>query len=365
MSRASNPRRGNPQSGTALLAVLWLTTALSMIAFSIADTVRAEIERSAVQQESLRAYYLARGAVEQTLFRLRDAPNQGIPLDQFLRASRRGYVRFATGEAIVEIVSEQGKWNVRQLTPALTERLLAAMGEEAENRARVSFALSGLLGAGPRPNVSPVGFSGQNPGPQSTFLPPLASLENVEELMLVPGVHSEIMYGRFARRPDGVLSHVGGFLDCLSTLAEPGTALDAYDVHPTLLVALGMNPLKANALAEARTMPGPEVIAALQPFLGPDPSGIALSAGLVGPAFQIRATARLRLPTGALSDTRRSVSLLVNVVPPPPQFFWREAFSYLRWYDQAYSDFAARPAAWLPVSIVPDSPTVPVAGVTP
>ncbi len=30
------------ERGTALLAVLWLTAALSAIAFSVADTVRAE-----------------------------------------------------------------------------------------------------------------------------------------------------------------------------------------------------------------------------------------------------------------------------------------------------------------------------------
>ncbi len=48
-------RRANAAGGTALLAVLWLTAALSAIAFTVASTVRAETERTATDIEALRA----------------------------------------------------------------------------------------------------------------------------------------------------------------------------------------------------------------------------------------------------------------------------------------------------------------------
>src|ERR1035438_195821 len=49
--------------GSALLAVLWLTAALSAIAFSVATTVRSETERTSTAIDSVRAYYLATGAI--------------------------------------------------------------------------------------------------------------------------------------------------------------------------------------------------------------------------------------------------------------------------------------------------------------
>ena len=52
--------------GAALLAVLWLAAALSAIAFTLANTVRGEIERSSTDADGLKAYYLAEGAIDRT-----------------------------------------------------------------------------------------------------------------------------------------------------------------------------------------------------------------------------------------------------------------------------------------------------------
>src|SRR2546423_11184178 len=53
--------------GSALLAVLWLSLALSAIAFSIASTVQGETERTSTAVDGLRSYYLATGAVERAI----------------------------------------------------------------------------------------------------------------------------------------------------------------------------------------------------------------------------------------------------------------------------------------------------------
>src|SRR5437588_2844674 len=55
------------QTGSALLMVLWLSAALSAIAFTVANTVRAETERTSTSIDSLRAYYLATGAIDRVL----------------------------------------------------------------------------------------------------------------------------------------------------------------------------------------------------------------------------------------------------------------------------------------------------------
>jgi hypothetical protein len=147
----------------------------------------------------------------------------------------------------------------------------------------------------------------------------------------------------------------------VSALAT-GTGIDAWSVDPTLLVALGMDPGRAQNFVQARALPVEQAMPAMMEFLQME-RGLSVSMNAVGSAFQIRATARHRMANGLLAETRRSVSLLVENTPPPPQFFWRESLSYLRWYDQAESTVGAMAAAWLPV-MAPAPIAVPVTGVT-
>jgi general secretion pathway protein K len=333
------------QKGTALLAVLWLTAALSMIAMSVADSVRSEIERGIGQQEALRAYYLARGAVEESLFRLRTAASSGMSFDDMLRMSRRRFVRFPSGEALVEIVSEQGKLNMRSVDAVTLARLLVAMGEPSLEANQIASTFGAGRGA---PMLNANLLSNQIGGGPSAFSPGSASLENVEELMLIPGVTSEMMHGRFRRQPNGRMARWGGLVDCISPLAT-SVGLDAWSVDPTLLVALGMSPDQAQNFVEARALPVEQAMVAMGQVMQTAQGAQGLSMNAIGTAFQIRATARPRLVNGELSETRRTVALLVENTPPPPQFFWRESLSYLRWYDQAESTVGAMAAAWLPV----------------
>ena len=57
----------NDRRGGALLAVLWLSAALSVIAFSVASTVRGETERASTLADGLRSYYLARGGLDRAI----------------------------------------------------------------------------------------------------------------------------------------------------------------------------------------------------------------------------------------------------------------------------------------------------------
>lgn len=353
--------RRKRQQGTALLAVLWLTAALSMIALSIADTVRSEIERSIAQQESLRAYYMARGAVEEAIFRMRTAGSSGMSFEDYLRASRRRFVRYPGGEALVEIVSEQGKVSLRRLDPVLLSRLLLAMGETSLAASEVASTYGSGRSA---PMLNAGVFSNLNAPGASAFSRGFASIENVEELMLIPGVSSEIMHGRFRRLPNGRMVRWGGLTDCVSSLPLQEGGLDAWSVDPTMLVAMGMNPERAQNFVEARALPMEQALPAMMQMLQGEGANIGLQMNAVGSAFQVRATARPRLANGELAETRRTVALLVENTPPPPQFFFRESLSYLRWYDQAESSVGAMAASWLPV-LTPLPLVNPAAGVTP
>ena len=335
------PTSKRSSKGTALLAVLWLTAALSAIAFSIADTVRAEAERGISTQESVRAYYLARGAVERTLYQIRNSNDGsgGSPAERFA-GRRRLYFQEEFGDTLVELISENGKLPLRSLNASVFNGLLLTLGETPESaHAIVHQAYSGGQIA-----LAP---SLQNSLQAPSFRLPLASMENVEELLLVPGITSELLYGRYSRMPDGRLINLGGLIDCISPHIIASQGIDPFSVHPSLLVALGMDPATARQFAEIRrqTFDPLVVVNQLQLLRG----GTA-SAGLradLGDVFQIRATARVRTPNGTLSETRRTVSLLLKYVTPNPRYMWISPWTHLRWYDQAFSDVASSNAVWL------------------
>src|SRR5260370_25301999 len=96
--------------GSALLAVLWLSLALSAIAFSLATTVQGETERTSTAVEGIRSYYLATGAIERAILYMqwgKDFYNPGTP---GLRMS------FPTGAVEVEVIPETSKYNLNHAT---------------------------------------------------------------------------------------------------------------------------------------------------------------------------------------------------------------------------------------------------------
>lgn len=326
--------------GTALLAVLWLTAALSAIAFSIADTVRAETERGISTQEGVRAYYLARGAVERTLYLLRNS-NEGFggsPAERFANR-RRLYFQEEFGDTLVELISENGKLPLRTLNPITFNSILLSLGETPESaNAIIRQAFSG--------SAIPLAPSLQNSLQIPSFRLPLASMENVEELLLVPGITSELLYGRYSRMPDGRLINLGGLIDCVSPHILTTAGMDPFSVHPTLLVALGMDPAAARQFGEIRRQTFDPLLVVNQLRVISGGTGTAALRADLGDVFQIRATARVRTPNGTLSETRRTVSLLLKYITPNPRYMWISPWTHLRWYDQTFSDVASSNAIW-------------------
>jgi len=322
----------NKSRGTALLAVLWLTAALSAIALSVADTVRAETERAITNQESTKAYYLARGAVERAVYLLRnDETGFGYsPAERFANR-RRLYFQEEAGDTMIEFLSERGKLPLRSLSPSLLQNMLSAIGESPSSAAAITNqAFSGAM----------LPFAQNSPGVPA-FRPSFASMENVEELLLVPGITSEMLYGRYSRLPDGSLVNLGGLADMLSPYLKESDGLDPLSVHPSLLVAMGMSPEGARSFIQARRSVFDPNLA----LAGMRGGTVSLSPNL-GDIFQVRATGRPRLPNGALSETRRTVALLIKFIPPNPRYMWISPWTHLRWYDQTFSDVASSNLVW-------------------
>src|SRR4029077_886062 len=130
MRKMSTTRPQPGRRGGALLAVLWLSAALSAIAFSFANTVRGEVERTSTAVDGLRSYYLAQAGIERGILYVEWELENTVPRNVPFRYSAANPVlpfTFPSGEAVVQVIPETAKLNLNTATPENLLRLLMAL----------------------------------------------------------------------------------------------------------------------------------------------------------------------------------------------------------------------------------------------
>lgn len=312
--------------GSALLAVLWLTAALSAIAFTVANTVRTETERTATDVDTLKTYYLATGAVDRALLHILwgfsiDAKYYKPPTPQ-LRFS------FASGDALVEVIQESAKLNINTATAEQLTSLALVAG--------ASPGQAGVITAGILDwrSPSPGGFTQFDQhylALPSSFHSRHASFQEIEELLLIQGVTPDLFYGGYAHNAQGTLVAHAGIKDGLSVYGSPGP-IDPNTAPASVMVAIGISPDAAAAIVALRNVAPITSMDQLAPFRdsGPGFSRLALNTGSV---VTLRSTAWLRRADGQASELRRSVAATVKFLG----FQYNPPYHVLRWYDNAYS----------------------------
>jgi general secretion pathway protein K len=316
--------------GGALLVVLWLTAALSAIAFSVANTVRGEVERSATAADGVRAYFLARGAVERALLWIQwgDIRNPDGTPRFWATWMRRLHFEFPGGVADVDLIPESARLNVNHIEPAELLRLLAALEVEP---ARANLITSAILDWRSQPPQGVSEFDLFYGAQSPSFRARHASLEETEEILLVRGMTPELYHGTWRRDAERRLYPIPGLKECLSVYAAGRGQVDINSAQPAVMAAIGVPPDAVLSIVEMRRqLPfrTPDQLAALQPRLGPAGARLGLTTGSM---MTIRATARMRYPDGRLSDLRRTVSALVKFGPTTKD----APYHILRWQDQA------------------------------
>ena len=315
--------------GGALLAVLWLVAGLSAIAFAVASSVRADLERASTAFEALQCEYLAEGAIQRAILYLLWGPIYRNP-DGSPRYWDPGwprlFFRFPAGEAIVEVIPATAYLNLNSAPRDQLERLLLALGEPPD-RARVVAAMIDEW----RSPARPLGLLSQfRAGDTPSFRPLHASFEETEQLLLVPGVTRELFYGSWVRQEDGQWRPRPGLRDCLSVYGSGGP-FDVNTVAAPVLLAVGVPPAVVEQIVVARQegpiQPGPQ-LDALRRAAGE--AGVWLAVGGRS-IYTLRATARVRLASGQLSETRWTMAATVKLFglgQQPP-------YQVLRWYPEA------------------------------
>lgn len=311
-----------------MLAVLWLAAALSAIAFTLANTVRGEIERSSTDADGLKAYYLAEGAIDRMLVYIELGPAfvgpDGKP--RFQQGTTRVLrMDFPTGVVRAEYIPENSKLNVNFATPPELTTLLLALGVNPNQAPAIVAGILDWRGGTPGGSFSE--FDQYYLSLTPSFRARHASLQEIEELLLVRGITPDLFYGSYTRDADGRLIPHAGLRDCLSVYGSLGV-LDVNKVTPEVMVAVGVTPETAGAIVAVRKIAPITNVAQLAPF-NSGGKGVARLGMNNGSIVTLRATAQLRLPNGQLSDLHRTVSAMVKLLADdsnPP-------FHIMRWYD--------------------------------
>ena len=231
--------------GSALLAVLWLSAALAAIGFSLATTIRGETERTSTALDGLRGYYLAAAGVDraavEALWGIQNPASRTIP-----EWATQVTYHFASGDVVVEFIPETAKLNVNRATLEDLTRLGMALGLDEVRADGLAHAIDqARTGAGGPPGLMQ----------QPSFQPSAASLQEIEELLSVPGVTPELFYGTYVPQQDAAggmhLVRRAGLVDCLSVYGL-GSQVDVNTASPAVLAAVGMNPAAIAAVVARR-----------------------------------------------------------------------------------------------------------------
>lgn len=332
-SSCSKIRSRSRERGGALLLVMWMSLALSAIALSVSATIRMESEHASTMGDGLRAHYLAVGSVDRMIAWMSWGPVPPGTTSGWNPNTKVYRLSYPTGEATVEMISEASKLNVNTASP---NELLPVIEAVAGNRGVAERIVGGILQrripGGGAMNL------GQMFQPGSTFAPRDASLEEIEELLSVPGVTPEIFYGNYISDAEGKLYARGGLRDVLSVWGTRGQ-FDVNGASPALLESLGIPSPQVQQILARRVV---------RPFLS-----MSEVQGLVGSGarlrvdgitmWTVRANARLRRPDGGPSEVVRSAGAVVKV--------WMDGThrnapaQVVRYYPDYWSDYAVKPAS--------------------
>ena len=195
-----DPRAARPRSaaaGVVLITVLWIMVGLSLLALTLAATVRTEATLARASGEAEQAYFFARGAMEAVLYRLAypdPDPEKRQALFPYSGGMNHYRLRSRNLRCHLALMDEAGRLDLNAAAPETLERLLRIVGESPVRAEALAAAIAAWRTPDPRS-----GASGPPRGPRR--------FRFVEELLQVPGFGRELLYGQARRgrgRADGL-----------------------------------------------------------------------------------------------------------------------------------------------------------------
>ncbi|MCY4187425.1 MAG: type II secretion system protein GspK [Bryobacterales bacterium] len=238
------------ERGSALLAVLATVAVLTAVAFATSSAAVGALDRAALRRDSAQAYFLARGGIEAALRGLEAGLRQGRAAPQRPQALR---FEFEGGAAEVSLTPAGAKLNVNRMGLPMLAAVLESAGARpgaARQLAEGIAAYRDRLRQGGLPSFWPAPAQLANPGPGSSFRRPAASIQMVEELLSVPGMHPDLLYGSYEAAQGRPLRRVPGLLHYLRT--DGPAAVNINAAAKPVLAACGLSAALTDRILAAR-----------------------------------------------------------------------------------------------------------------
>ncbi len=213
--------RWRGDKGVILIALLWILTALSVIALSFAREGFVEVSAARNARDLSDAYYIARAGINATIFQLLEkkyTPRvQQLELDQPPDPINLGRVTgtFGDGAFEVEIQDESGKINLNFVSEEQLRALVQVVGIQQPDSDIIVDSIMDWrdVDTARRPNGAEDDYYQSLPVP---YKAKNNRMETVEELLLVRGVTPEYYYGHQERVPDGSVIYKYGLSRCFT-----------------------------------------------------------------------------------------------------------------------------------------------------
>ncbi len=226
--------------GVILISVLWIMVGLSLLALTLAGTVRTEATLARASGDAEKAYFYARGAVEAVLYQMA-FPNPDREKQQALFPYAGGMNHYWLSNdrmtCHVAIMDEAGRLDLNATEEETLERLMRILGVNEFRAAAIAKSIVEWRS----PGASAKGSAGQR-----------RPFRFVEELLRIPGVSRGLFYGQPRRQRDGKIAYRRGLMDFL-TVYSGANRINVNYAEPEVLAALpGVSWSEAQSLAEAR-----------------------------------------------------------------------------------------------------------------
>ena len=142
--------------GVVLVTVLWIMVGLSLLALTLAATVRTEATLARASGEAEQAYFFARGALEAVLYRLAyPDPDPRKQQALFPYAGGMNHYRLSSRQmrCHLALMDEAGKLDLNAARPETLERLLRIVGSSPPRAETLAAAVVAWRTPGPGPEA--------------------------------------------------------------------------------------------------------------------------------------------------------------------------------------------------------------------
>jgi general secretion pathway protein K len=298
--------------GIVLIPLLWVLTALSLLALDLASSVRAEVNMTQAVGESERSYFYAQGGLEEVLFHIAFPYSDNEKQKRlFPYAAGMNHYWTSSGEmrCHVAIQDEAGKIDLNFASQEVLTRLLVNLGVTGADSIAASIV------------------QWRSPGSHGTDHDGIKHklFTSVEELLLIPGINREILYGKPQRNEHG-RSKGGRGLAEFATVYSGKSQININYAEPEVIAAIpGLNFDIAKLIVQARARQPLKASSEFSQRVGGVISGEALSllTTEVSEQYCLIATAYV-----SGSKVRRSIKVIIKRSDE-----FRTLHEKLMWYD--------------------------------